>query len=130
MQTKQLLALATAAALPQLAFDPKNIGRTSGLSIGLTSEPDNAGISIELVPWGLEGSTDEKTKLQAARARYVAAACNAVPGLVQSRELLLEALGKIAILAEEWSAAERDNAPYWELGEIAQAAIAQAEAGN
>jgi len=139
MQTKQLLALATAAALPQLAFDPKNIGRTSGLSIGLTSEPDNAGISIELVPWGLEGSTDEKTKLQAARARYVAAACNAVLPLVQERELLLEACrgaedALINILGD-WAPVTRENLPEEFVGardaiDALRAAIEQAEGDN
>jgi hypothetical protein len=126
MNPTPLLALATAAALPQLAFDADAVPGWTGIFI--LDEGNRSGICVLRSPNGF--ISDHVDETQRARAAFVAAACNAVRGLVQERGLLLEALGKIAILAEEWSAAERDNAPYWNLGDIARAAIKKAEAGN
>jgi hypothetical protein len=130
MDTNPLLALATAAALPQLAFDPKNIGCDASLFYGITGPDSDTGIRVQVSD--VFAQTDD-TAMQAARAAFVAAACNAVMPLVQERELLLEA-GKKAMIAMTavgnvlgWEGA---SLKYLDAMNELRAAIAEAEAGG
>jgi len=138
VDTKQLLALATAAALPQLAFDAKNIGGQYQPYYGLVSvdTTEIPGINIDARLWGNRPdlTDEEEHAMIQARARYVAAACNAVLPLVQERGLLLEACKRMEKFEERidrWMS-KGNPEPLWlddfhsEI-ESLRAAIAQAE---
>ena len=138
MDTKPLLALATAAALPQLEYESWNVTRDWTKVFRLADGADDStGILIDLSPHGIV--SPEIEAMQAARARYVAAACNAVPGLVQERGLLLEACrgaedALINILGD-WAPVTRENLPEEFVGardaiDALRAAIEQAEGDN
>jgi hypothetical protein len=136
MNTNPLLALATAAALPPLEYESWNVTRDWTKVFRLADGADDStGILVDLSPHGI--ASPEIEALQAARARYVAAACNAVRGLVQERELLLEACKKASenmdMMLVVLTQTGHDffvSSEYTDAMKTIRAAVAEAEAGG